>query len=310
MSAPARRVADVDVAAALRSADGLRVVTGPFVVRMRSPLPAVARAVQQLYQGFPLAAPDDFIDFDVAVRRPAGLRRWWHPQVVFEFSGEAPFNPLPGDQGFPLLEWGMNWCIYAMCHQYLIIHAAVLERGGGAVILPAPSGSGKSTLCAGLGWSGWRLLSDELTLLSPEGRVTPLPRPVSLKNESIDVIERFAPQVRFGSRVHETAKGTVAHFAPPADALARAAEMATPRWVVLPRYAPGTQTRLEPIDRAEAFMELVENAFNYPVFGAEGFELLGRVLDGCRCFRLGYSRLAEATATLSSLADHDLPSIA
>lgn len=299
------RVADVDVGASLRSPAGLPVVTGPFIVRMRSPLPEVAQAVQRLYRGYPLAKPDDFIDFDVAVRRPGGVRRWWHPQVVFEFSGEAPFNPLPGDQGFPLLEWGMNWCIYAMCHQYLIIHAAVLERGGGAVILPAPSGSGKSTLCAGLGWSGWRLLSDELTLLSADGRVTPLPRPVSLKNESIDVIQRFAPQVQFGSRVHETSKGTVAHFAPPAEAIARATEVATPRWVVLPRYAPGAPTLLEPIDRAEAFMELVENAFNYPVFGAEGFELLGRVLDGCRCFRLEYSSLADATATLSRLADDD-----
>ena len=50
-------------------------------------------------------------------------------------------------------------------HQYLIIHAAVVEKNGLAAILPAPPGSGKGTLTAGSVLSGWRLLSDELTLI-------------------------------------------------------------------------------------------------------------------------------------------------
>lgn len=288
----------------LASAAGLGVRTGPFAARLHTRLPEVAEAIGRLYADYPLLAAQDFADFEVGVRRPAGLRRWWQPQVVFELDGQAPFNPLPGDQGFPLLEWGLNWCVYALCHQYLILHAAVLERHGRAIVLPAPSGSGKSTLCAGLLFNGWRLLSDELTLICPQtGTIVANPRPVSLKNRSIEVIEAFAPQVRFGSRVHETSKGIVAHFAAPTDAVARADERAQPGWIVLPRYVPDKPATLEPLDRAQAFMQMIENAFNYDVFGAEGFDLLGHVVNASRCFRFEYGHLEEAVALFNQLAD-------
>ncbi len=99
-----------------------------------------------------------------------------------------------------MLEWGLNWCVSAHCHQYLIFHAAVIEKSGRALILPAPPGSGKSTLCAGLVNRGWRLLSDELTLIDIAScGVVPLPRPVSLKNASIDVIRAYAPAAAIGA---------------------------------------------------------------------------------------------------------------
>jgi HprK-related kinase A len=285
----------------------LRLHTGPFCTRISTPLPGVAQAIGRLYAGFPASLDTDtsaFTDFDVGVRRPSGLRHWYKPQVVFELGGQQPFNPLPGDQGFPLLEWGMNWCVYSMCHQYLILHAAVLERGGQAIILPAPSGSGKSTLCAALSFAGWRLLSDELTLIDPrDGSIAPNPRPVSLKNQSIDVIQRFAPNVHFGSRVSETSKGTVAHFAPSAEALRRVNERARPAWVVLPKYTAGHPTTLRRADRAHTFMQLVENAFNYPVFGAEGFEVLARTVDQALCGHFEYSDVHEAVDLFGRLAD-------
>ncbi len=290
--------------AQLQSSSGLSLRTGPFAANVRSPLAEVASAMATLYADYPLLGPDDFIDFRVGVRRPAGWRQVWQPQVIFELDGQAPFNPLPGDQGFPLLEWGLNWCVYGLCHQYLAVHAAVLERNGRAVILPAPSGSGKSTLCAGLLFGGWRLLSDELALICPQtGDIVPIPRPVSLKNASIDVIQACAPEVRFGSRVAETSKGVVAHFQPPADAVRRASERALPGWVVLPKYVPEHPATLQPLEKSRAFMHLVENAFNYDVFGAEGFQLLGSVIDRCPCFSFEYGHLPQAVELFNRLAD-------
>ena len=292
-----------DCATRLASARGLSIQTGPVTASLHTRLPDVARAVHALYAQHPMAADDDFVDFSVSVGRPRGWRQWWHPQVVFELEGQAPFNPLPGDQGFPLLEWGLNWCVYGTCHQFLILHAAVLERNGRALILPAPSGSGKSTLCAGLLFHGWRLVSDELTLICPrQGNIVPIPRPVSLKNESIRVIGDLVPGLQFGSRVAETTKGIVAHFAPPADAVARASDRATPAWVVMPKYIPGLAATLRPLDKAQAFMQLVENSFNYDVFGAEGFQVLGSLIDRSACFSFEYGHLPQAIELFEQLA--------
>jgi len=289
---------------ALRSPGGLLLQMGPFVARLATRIPAVSTAIETLYAAYPVASADTFVDFDVGVHRPASWRHWWQPQVVFSFEGQEPFNPLPGGQGFPLLEWGLNWCVYGICHQYLILHAAVLERNGRALVLPAPSGSGKSTLCSALLFSGWRLLSDELTLICPkQGHIVPNPRPVSLKNDSIDVIRRFAPQMRLGSTVRDTVKGVVAHFAAPPDAVRAAHQPATPGWIVLPKYVAGSPARLEPIERARAFMQLVENAFNYDLFGAEGFNLVGSVIDRSACFSFEYSDVHEAAALFARLAD-------
>jgi hypothetical protein len=289
--------------AGLLSGPGLRLRTGPLVAGIRSPLADVIHGVALLYSDHAVEPADGFADFHVRIDRPAGLRRWVKPQVQFQFDGSPPFHPLPGDQGFPILEWGLNWCVSQNCHQYLIFHAAVLERSGRALLLPAPPGSGKSTLCAGLLHRGWRLLSDELALIDPaSGEVFPLPRPVSLKNASIEVIRRFAPGAVISPTVHDTLKGSVAHVKPPRESVLRAVEPATPRWVVMPRYQAGSETRLERFSKGRAFMQLVDGSFNYHLHGAQGFELLARVIEACECYEFVYSDLEEATALFAGLA--------
>ncbi len=288
----------------LNSAIGLRLRLGPFVAAVQTPLSNVAQSIYHLYARYALVHEAEFTDFSVSIRRPSGIRRCWNPQVTFGLGGQEPFNPLPGDQGLPLLEWGLNWCVYGMCHQYLILHAAVLERNGRALILPAPSGSGKSTLCAALLFRGWRLLSDELTLICPKtGELVPNPRPVSLKNSSIDVISKLEPGLRFGSRIEETVKGIVAHFAAPPSALELEHQNALPGWVVFPKFLAGSPTLLQPLEKARALMQLAENAFNYDIFGSEGFDMLADLVDRSDCFTFEYSNLQEAIELFARLAD-------
>ena len=280
---------------------GLYLQTGPFTLCIQSAIPSVVEGIAQLYADFPLAPADSFVDFHVVLTRPKNLRRWLQPQVVFLHDGFAPFQPLPLAQAFPMLEWGLNWCISAHAHQYLIIHAAVIERNGYAAILPAPPGSGKSTLCAALIQRGWRLLSDELTLIGSDGMITPLARPVSLKNASIAIIKNFEPQALINREARDTAKGTVAHLKPPAEAVARAAETAPAAWIIFPKYSADAATTLTPRPKAQTFMELANNAFNYTLHGTQGFALLDTIIASCGCFDFNYSRLDEAVQTFSEL---------
>jgi HprK-related kinase A len=289
--------------------NGLRLRTGPVVTSIRSRLDAVVAGISLHYASHTAEDAAGFADFSVSVERPASLRRWISPQVVFSVDDASSFAPLPGDQGFPMLEWGLNWCISSHCHQFLIVHAAVLERRGKALVLPAPSGSGKSTLCAALASSGWRLFSDELALLDPRhGHAVPLPRPISLKNESIDLIRSFAPRAILGPVVRETMKGSVTHLRPPEEAVLRENERALPAWVVAPRFSPGIAARLEPMPKARTFMRLVESAFNYNVHGREGFRTLTRLVDNADCYQFSYSRLEDAVRVFDRLGRGAVPS--
>lgn len=283
--------------------DGIYLQTGAFVTRVRSPVSQVAEGIHQLYADASILPTHGFADFHVTLVPPATYRRWFKPQVIFRFDGYTPFKPLPIDQAFALFEWGLNWCISSHAHQYLIIHAAAVEKHGFSAILPAPPGSGKSTLAAGLVNRGWRLLSDELTLLSREGMIQPVARPVSLKNQSIEVIRQFAPQACIGRIVKDTIKGTVAHMRAPAGSVARVYEQAQPGWVIFPKYQAGASATLTPMGGAEAFMGLAQNAFNYSLLAQEGFRRLTALMDASASYRFHYSDLEEAASVFDGMAE-------
>jgi len=285
---------------------GVWLRTGPFSVRVRSCLPQVADGLSRLYGQFETRSPHEaFADFHVEINPPGLLRRWIRPQVSFSFDGEMPFKPLPLDQAYPMLEWGLNWCVSMHAHHYLVIHAGVVEKNGLAAILPAPPGSGKSTLTAALVLSGWRLLSDELTLIDRKtGLIHPLPRPVSLKNASIDLIRAFSADAHVTKPVHDTLKGSVAHMRPPRDSVRRQSEPARAGWVIFPKWQADAVTALTPRSRAETFMFLAQNAFNYSHLGSDGFRLGTAMIDTVDCYDFTYSRIDEAIAAFDHLADN------
>jgi hypothetical protein len=262
----------------------------------------VAKGIALLYADYPLTEQTDFADFHVKLIQPQNLRRWFKRQVLFLFDGKPPFKPLPLDQAFPMLEWGLNWCVSSHVHSYLIIHAAVVEKNGHAAILPAPPGSGKSTLCAALACRGWRLLSDELALIRVhDGKIIPLPRPISLKNASIDIIQRYEPSATFSPLVTDTIKGTVAHMRASTDSIARAMIPARAAWVIFPQYKANTEAKLTPLSQSRAFMRVADNAFNYSTLGTNGFETLANVIDASQCYEFSYSVLDEAIETFDNL---------
>ncbi len=282
--------------------DGLRLQTGPFVLCVRSRIAQMIEGLALVYADYPVHGPERFADFHIHMDEAGGLRRFFHPQVRFDHDGDAPFQPLPRHHAFVMFEWVLNWCISSRAHAWLIIHAAVVEKDGCAAILPAPPGSGKSTLCAALVQRGWRLLTDELAMVQlSDGRLLPVPRPVSLKNASIDVIARFAPDAVFSPSVADTSKGTVGLLKAPADSVTRAGETARPAWVVFPKYAADAAPAMTPVAPARAFMQLAENAFNYNLLGAAGFQAMGRLIDQCASYQFVYSRLDDAIAAFDAL---------
>jgi HprK-related kinase A len=263
----------------------------------------VARSLQFLYRDYDVEEDGGIADFHVRLSAPPGIRRFVRKQALFFLDGQSQFQPYPASLAPPLFEWGLNWCISHRAHRFLMIHSAVVEKRGRALLLPARPGSGKSTLTAGLLGRGYRLLSDEHALLRPEdGRVVPLPRPIALKNESIRVVRELGGDLELGPTFHDSHKGDVAHLRPLEDSVRRAGETALPAAVVFPKFDPSSPTRLEPVARAAALMELVENSVNYSVTGELGFETLARLVDEASFHALDFRDLGSALDALEKVA--------
>jgi len=282
--------------------DGIGLDLGAARVRIRSDAAGFERAFSTVYQGFDASPSEGFYDVTVSLRRARGLRRYFRPQVELVADGGAVFAPFPADTHLPLLEWGINYLFATRLGFHLLLHAGVVELGGQAVILPAMPGSGKSTLTAALATRGFRLLSDEFGVVRlGDAMMLPLLRPVALKNESIDVIAKFAPGARIGPRFPKTRKGTVAHMAPDAHAVENRHVPATPALILFPRYDPRVGCVVEPERRSLGFTRLSINSFNYEMLGPAAFDAVARLVESCRAYRLVYSDMDRAIGAIRDL---------
>ncbi len=283
---------------ARRLRDGLCWRVGPFVVRLVTRLDYLARHLGTLYGQFPLVEHADVVDAHVSVGRVGWTRR----RASIYSDGGVVFRNVPMAQVVPLTEWTLNLCAFHRPCRHLLVHAAVVERDGLAAILPGDAGSGKSTLCAALVHRGWRLLSDEVApVQTADGCILPVPRPIGLKEQSIEAIRQFAPQAVFGPIWPETAKGRLVHVLAPEASVRRMDEPARPAWVIFPSYTPGAEARLEPLGKPKALLHCATNAFNYDVLGRLGFETAAQLIDRCDCYRYSYSDLEQAVAGMDAL---------
>jgi HprK-related kinase A len=285
--------------------DGLPIRTGPFIVRLWSPLPEVARAIHFLYAAHEYCPAAEFCDIHLRID-PAGMF-WSRDRIEVTVNGVL-WGDCPRTAAVGYLEWGQNYGIFTTAHSYLLLHAGVAERNGRCVILPGVSGAGKSTLSAALSLSGWRLFTDEIGLVSPEtGLLLPLSRPAFLKGRSLSVIEDRFPAAQFGPRgMYPDEDLELAHLRPNRAHVQKMHEPAPPGWLVFPRYVPEAAADLKPLSRGEAFIRLARLGINYSVLAERGFDTLSRLIAACDCHEFTYSSLDDAVATFDALAEAKL----
>jgi len=289
---------------AMLKTSGIGVRIGPFDAHVTADVDALHEPLHTMYRDYPLLDLQRVFSFHLCLQQRRKFTVAGPQLVRFSVDGRVPHEDMPAEQALAVLEWGMNLVIALRSHSLLMLHSAVVERGGRAMLLPAMPGDGKTTLCAGLVHRGWRLFSDEFGMLRPGTEaLIPLPRPMPLKNESIQVIEAFAPDAVFGPVIPNTRKGTIAHVRPPAESIRLARVGAPAGWIVFPQWIDQAPLVIEEIPQAEAFMLLASNSFNYEYLGEAGFRAVRQIIDGVRCFQMVYSNLDDATRALSRFAD-------
>ena len=90
---------------------------------------------------------------------------------------------------------------------------------------------------------------------------------------------------------------------PPKESVRRQHETARPGWVIFPQWKANAVTTLSPRSKAQTFMFLAQNAFNYSHLGAEGFRIGSALIEQATCYDFRYSQLGEAIVAFDQLAD-------
>jgi HprK-related kinase A len=250
---------------------------GPVGFRIGSLWPQPLRALAALYRDYP-KPHDDIPDFTVRLEADRPWRRWIKPSVAIHGDYILPeAAPLALRHGLLAAEMGMNLQMALGQRRYLLLHAAVVEREGRALVLTGESGAGKSTLAALLGERGWRLMGDEFALLDPAtGLLHAFPRAISLKNKAVELFPDAEP-LRWGPVLDDTPKGMIRHLKPRADAVARIDEPAKPALLLFPRF--GFEKAVREIGAAEVFVRLTQASTNYVALGEPGFTALTRFIS-------------------------------
>ena len=273
----------------------LSIDLGAISIHLDCSVNLVANNIKKLYPHYILEKNNSPNDYYIAVKPGNGIRRCIRPQVVFEHDGDAPFKPVPANHAYASFEWGVNYVVSNFAQDYLSIHSGVVAKNDKAFIFPAPPGSGKSTLTTYLmAQPGWRLLSDEMSLLIPETRkVMPLIKPVCLKNNSIDLARSWFPQTSFSTIATATVKGNVAHISPPEGSWQQRHKPALTTAVIFPRYRQSKPMEIYKLDKNQAFMMLAENTINLTLQSQLGFDTLVELIENTIQFEVHYSDVEE-----------------
>lgn len=262
--------------------------TSPFTVQVRGAPNSLFQQLSHFYPAEILTrSSEQFIDFVVDFDKNG---RFWSNEHDFRIAGQH-FRYASPSIAVPIFEWGFNWLVTSFSNRFLTFHAAVLAKNDRAVILPAPPGSGKSTMCALMMLHGWRLLSDEHCFVDrTNGHIVPFVRPISLKNNSIEVIQRYYGGLNSQHVFNDTLKGRMAYVAPSAESWRQSAQTAAATAIVFPQYAKDVETiAVSEVPQAELFMAMLENSFNFSVFGEQAFHLLADLVSDVKACRLRYS---------------------
>jgi hypothetical protein len=190
-------------------------------------------------------------------------------------------------------------------HDFAVyLHAAMLRRGKGALLLPAPPQSGKTTLAAVLAKAGFDYSTDEVTLLE---RDTLMARGASValtvKESGWLLLQPLYPDLAT-LPAHRRADGKIVKYVPPCDAVVAEATAYPVRWIVLPRYTPGGPNELRPLSRIEGFRCLMDECLALRLeFDVTQTRHLIQWVAGIEFYTLTFDNLDIATCLLITLCD-------
>ena len=217
----------------------------------------------------------------------------------------GPDDPVVKSRSWGHIQAHLERAITRAARRYLapyhVVHAGAVARNGRAALFPAFPGSGKSTLVAALALSGFEYYTDEVAVITEEGRLLPYPKAITLKRGGWDAVSDLFPQAESAAYTpvhHEKLRYLAAPNLPAPSALETGCDV---EFVVFPCYAPDETTSLQPIARSAALARLAERSLNLVLLGQEGFDVMYNVVMGTQCYELVTNDLIKAVLLMKAL---------
>ena len=193
----------------------------------------------------------------------------------------------------PILRWAF------VRKGYALVHAACIASYGQAILVTAKTDTGKtSTILRAVENLGWSFLSDDMTIVSRDGKAVSYPKPLTISNHTLSAVngnsslrirERLALQIqsrlhsrsgrRIGMRLSETVLPTatmnviVQMLIPPpkymVDRLIRQAKYANSAMLsgaVIIERGPEYEETLHHNQAVEIFLQNAEDAYGFPPY--------------------------------------------
>jgi hypothetical protein len=176
----------------------------------------------------------------------------------------------------------------------LFLHAAALERDGGAYVFAGESGHGKSTTAWGLLHHGFSYLSDELSPVDPGTlEVLPYPHALCLKQRPPAAYPLPVDVLDLGATIHVPVR-SLPRGVPPTPCRAKALLFVRHR-------AHSKEPQLHGIGTAQAAAQLYVSTLNALAHDARGLDAVLRVVRHIPCFAVEGADLGRTCELISRL---------
>jgi len=190
-----------------------------------------------------------------------------------------------------VLQENMLIVLYQSQPYLITMHAATIEYNDNLLIFPAVSGSGKTTLTAALMNNDFTVYSDELSVISREGKTITLPFSLNIKEGSWYILEKMYPILKQTS-YHIRFDNQKVKFLQPAKLIHKSKQ---PTHLIFPNYKKDATTKVEELSACDAMNRIKEAGYQLDKPLTENdFEKILNYLLVIPKFSIEYSSLSEA----------------
>lgn len=298
-----RDLPEVQLAEALK-AGTLEMRLGTFTMQIKLDNKLLLSFLRDIYRDAEVRPKlQDVTDVSLSVKAPNLVRKFFRPQVVPDPGFIVPAVPLPRRLAPLSFEMGLNLAIALKCCRFVNFHAAVVANDKGSILISAQSGGGKSTLCAALMAEGYRLLSDEFGLLSLDGtHLNAYPRPVSLKDESIDIVTELTGRDWISDTYTGTPKGNIAYRRVRPRDIEQAQNPTPAKLLLFPVFMPGAPPHVKKLTPSETVLRLIPASTNYHLLGEHSFNALVKMANHSEAYEIQYGSTEQSLQIVKDLA--------